>query len=154
MTTLNTTPAPHALPSDYAIEQAMLFIVRESKARNSQKVELNPAQEAEKLLELSTLILDDKATYDDIAEAMEILENNPEATDDDTFNLYLDISEMTRLDGEVIEFIAIDSMRLHNDLNDVTEILNNLTNTFTDKTDDKVMNTVLENLEALEALEV
>lgn len=148
---MNTNPAPRNFPSDYEIENAIVALVRGANARMSQPVARNMEQDAHDYLELSALILDNKATTEQIDEAFELIENNTMATDDDTFGLYLDISNMTTLDSEVVEFVALDSVRLHGTDNDATEILNNLINHFTDSTDDEVMNTVVSQLDMLQA---
>lgn len=147
---MNTNPAPHEIASTYEIENALATLVREVANRSTAKT-LNPADEIAEFHRINALILDDKATAEDIANAMEIIENMPEATDDLTFSLYLDISNMSNLEGEIVEFIALEAKGLHTELNDSTEILNNLIENFTEETTDEIVNTVLNQLEMLEA---
>lgn len=147
---MNTNPAPREIASTYEIENALATLVREVANRSTAKT-LNPADEIAEFHKLNALILDNNATAEDIANAMEIIENMPEAGDDLTFSLYLDISKMTNLEGEVIEFIALEAKGLHTELNDSTEILNNLIEHFNEETADEIVNTVLNQLEMLEA---
>lgn len=152
---MNTNPAPREIASTYEIENALATLVREVDNRIAMESRtaktLNPADEIAEFHRLNALILDDKATAEDIANAMEIIENMPEATDDLTFSLYLDISNMSNLEGEIVEFIALEAKGLHTELNDSTEILNNLIEHFTEETTDEIVNTVLNQLEMLEA---